>query len=287
MSPDKRLLLQIYKSLFKKYGPQRWWPARTPFEVMVGAVLTQNTNWSNVEKAIANIRRARVLHPQKLYDLPVRELAALIKPSGYFNIKAKRLRNYLKFFLDTYGGSVARTRKVDTSTLREQLLGVNGVGPETADSILLYALGRPVFVVDAYTRRFLFRHGMIKGPETYSDIQAIFESNLTKTQRHKAQAAKHTTKSKSDVPALCTCDLCIVPGYNEFHALIVRLGVENCRPKAQCETCPLRDLPPPFGFRGRLTGKQAGLSTPRNKRPISRVSRGSARDARRVKPPSF
>jgi endonuclease-3 related protein len=212
MKPDKKLLLKTYKLLFKKYGPQYWWPARTPFEVMVGAVLTQNTNWMNVKKAIANIRTAKALHPRKLYEMPVKELAELIKPSGYFNIKAKRLRNYLKFFLDEYGGSVSRMKKQDTEILREQLLNVNGIGPETADSILLYALEKPVFVVDAYTRRFMLRHKMIRKAHKYHHIQNVFSGCLDPD----------------------------VPFFNEFHALIVRLGVENCRPKALCDTCPLR-----------------------------------------------
>src|SRR3972149_12314300 len=151
-------LEKIYKKLFTAFGPQRWWPGDTPFEVIVGAILTQNTAWKNVEKAIHNLKKAKVLQSKKMHDLSERELAKLIRPAGYFNIKAKRLKYFLNYLFDNYGGSLNRMFKKRTDALRRELLQVNGIGPETADSILLYAGNHPVFVVDAYTKRIFSRH---------------------------------------------------------------------------------------------------------------------------------
>jgi endonuclease-3 related protein len=206
-----RRLLEIYRKLYKVFGPQHWWPGRTPFEVMVGAILTQNTNWQNVEIAIANLRKNKVLDPRKLYRLPDEKLAELIRSAGYYNIKARRLKNFLEFYLQKYGADVRRMRAIDTHTLRNQLLAVNGVGQETADSILLYALNKPVFVVDAYTKRIYSRHGFIGEDADYQAVQKLFMQELD-----------------NDVKL-----------FNEYHALLVKLGKDFCRKsKPKCETCP-------------------------------------------------
>jgi endonuclease-3 related protein len=208
-----RKLRLIYQKLYKEFGPQHWWPGQTPFEVMVGAILTQNTNWQNVERAIANIKKAKALDARKLYRMPHEKLAKLLRPAGYFNIKAKRLKNFLKFYLDDYGADVRRMRAVGAEVLRGQLLSVNGIGQETADSILLYALNKPVFVVDAYTRRFSLRHGLIPEESDYQETQRFFTQNLESS----------------------------VQLFNEYHALIVRLSKEYClKSKPKCAVCPLR-----------------------------------------------
>ena len=209
----RRTLLGIYGSLHRAFGPQHWWPGETPFEVMVGAVLTQNTNWGNVERAISNLKAAGLMSPQRLATCPEERLAELIRPSGYFNVKSRRLREFLRWLTTRIeGGGIAALRRVSTARLREELLAVHGIGQETADSILLYALGRRKFVVDAYTRRMMSRHGLIEPTASYEHIQRLFEESL---------------------PAS-------VPLYNEYHALIVRLGKAICRPKPLCERCPLR-----------------------------------------------
>jgi endonuclease-3 related protein len=203
----------IYRRLYSRFGPQYWWPAQTPFEVMVGAILTQNTNWLNVEKAIANLKKYNLLAPDKLYKLSQRRLAWLIRPAGYYNIKAKRLKNFLKFFIQHYGGKVKNMSAQDSGLLREELLSVKGVGPETADSILLYALAKPVFVVDAYTKRILLRHRLIQGDTDYQETQNLFTRHL---------------KNK-------------VKLFNEYHALLVKLGKEFClKNKPKCAICPLK-----------------------------------------------
>jgi len=212
MAKSKRLQ-EIYRKLHSCFGPQHWWPGQTPFEVMVGAILTQNTSWQNVERAITNIKKAGTMDAKKLYCLPHRRLAKLLRPAGYFNIKAKRLKNFLKFYLDNYGADARKMRAVNTGILRDQLLSVNGVGEETADSILLYALNKPVFVVDAYTKRFSSRHGLIPEESDYQTVQRFFTQNLP-------------PKAKL---------------FNEYHALIVRLGKEYClKSKPKCAACPLK-----------------------------------------------
>jgi endonuclease III related protein len=208
-------LKEIYDLLYKRFGPQDWWPGDTPFEVIVGAILTQNTNWTNVEKAITNIKNADLLTPDKLHHLDITKLAALIRPAGYFNIKAKRLKNFLDWFFENYSGELKNLEGVRTTDLREQLLSVKGIGPETADSILLYALNRPVFVVDAYTARICTRHHIIDDGADYHQIQETFESNLP-----------------SDLKL-----------FNEYHALLVRTGKDYCKPTPKCEECPLNPLP--------------------------------------------
>lgn len=214
MSTLASRLKLIYNELFKSFGPQHWWPGETPFEVMVGAILTQNTNWGNVEKAISNLKRAEALEPRKLLKLPPTRLAELIRPAGYFNIKTKRLRNFLKFFVEKYDGSVKKMKAEPLSKLREELLSVNGVGRETADSILLYALDKPIFVCDAYTYRILTRHDLCGEEADYDELQSIFMDNLPED----------------------------IKLFNEYHALMVRVGKEFCKPKPACEACPLKPV---------------------------------------------
>ena len=208
-----RRLNLVYQKLYSLFGSQYWWPADTPFEVMIGAILTQNTNWLNVEKAISNLKKHKLLQPHKLYKLSHKHLASLIRPAGYYNIKAKRLKGFLKFFIRHYDGNVKKMSGIDTSSLRQQLLSVKGIGPETADSMLLYALNRPIFVVDAYTKRILLRHHFIGEDVGYDKIQNLFMQNL-----------------KSGVKL-----------FNEYHALLVKLGKEFClKNKSICEICPLK-----------------------------------------------
>ena len=207
-------LQEVYRRLLAAFGPQHWWPAKFPFEVVVGAVLVQNTSWRNVERAIGNLREAGLLEPHALAALPEETLQDLIRPAGYFRIKAKRLRSLVHFLVERYGGSLEAMFATPPATLRDDLLAVHGIGKETADSILLYALRRRKFVVDAYTRRFLARHGLIAPGATYAEVQSLFERNLPPSPRL----------------------------YNEYHALIVRLGKEFCRTKPRCDRCPLQPL---------------------------------------------
>ncbi len=211
----KKKLMAVYRAFFKAFGPQHWWPGDTQFEVMVGAVLTQNTAWGNVEKAIANLKRDGLLAPSRLNSVSERRLAALIRPSGYFNVKAKRLKHLLEFMGTAYGGSLKRMFADEPAELRRKLLLVNGIGPETADSILLYAGGKPFFVVDAYTKRVFGRHGFFTADADYHHVQLLFMENLPRDSRL----------------------------YNEYHALIVKAGKEYCKKsKPLCNKCPLRHL---------------------------------------------
>ncbi|WP_455198773.1 hypothetical protein [Kaarinaea lacus] len=200
---------QVYQVLFNHYGPQHWWPADSPFEVMVGSVLVQNTAWANVERAIINLKSNDCLSAQKILSTSEQCLADWIRPSGYFNIKAKRLRNFCRWYVDA--GEYASVRTMDTSQLRDQLLSVNGVGPETADDILLYAFNRPVFVIDAYTRRLFGRLGLVKKHPGYEHLRAVFEESL---------------------PA----DSALL---NEYHALIVKHAKEVCKKTPECLSCCL------------------------------------------------
>jgi endonuclease-3 related protein len=208
--------MDVYRLLFARWGPQYWWPGRTRLEIIVGAILTQNTAWANVEKAIRRLRKARALNIRRLHAADLKTLADWIRPAGYFNVKARRLRSFTQMMFDRFGGNLRRLFALETPALREVLLGVNGIGPETADSILLYAAGRPVFVVDAYTRRFMMRHGWIGAEATYDDIARFFTERISR-------------------------DAVL---YNEYHALIVALGKNLCRPKPRCEECPLRSRLP-------------------------------------------
>ena len=210
-----RRLDEIYRLLFRHFGPQDWWPGETAFEIIIGAILTQNTNWSNVEKAIANLKSAGCLTPERMYDMQSEKLAQLVRPAGYYKVKTARLKNFLSWLCDNHHNRLQNLQNIRTDTLRQQLLAVKGIGPETADSILLYAFDRQVFVVDAYTSRIAVRHQLIEPDHDYSGLQQLFQSNL---------------------PA----DTVL---FNEFHALLVRLGKQFCRPKARCAGCPLEKLP--------------------------------------------
>ncbi len=216
MTPSGEAWLVPYQRLLAAYGPQHWWPANTPFEVMVGAVLTQNTAWMNVERAIANLIAAGRLTCQGILTLPDEALAELIRPAGYFNVKARRLKALCAFLAEQgVAAQPERLRELaPLPELRRRLLAVHGVGEETADSILLYALGLPIFVVDAYTRRIFSRLGLIAGSETYGHIQQGFMAQLPQEVRL----------------------------FNEYHALIVHLGKSVCRPRPRCGECPLRDI---------------------------------------------
>ena len=208
----KRRLNRIFVRLNSVFGPQHWWPADSSFEVIVGAILTQNTNWSNVEKAILALKKKKCLNPEGLLKLSHYTLAGLIKSAGYYNVKAGRLKNFLKFFFNFYSANIKRMGSQDLTTLRKQLLAVKGIGPETADSILLYALHKPVFVIDAYTKRIFSRHRLLAEDVTYEQAQDIFMRNL-----------KNDTKL-----------------FNEYHALLVKLGKDYCRKQnPKCEICPL------------------------------------------------
>jgi endonuclease-3 related protein len=211
----RRILSEIYELLYEHFGPQHWWPGQTVLEIIVGAVLTQNANWTNVEKAIKNLKDAKSLSIEKLYSMDAFELAPLIRPAGYYNLKAKRLKNFINCLVDDFDGSLSSMRKLDTRRLREMLLSINGIGPETADSILLYAFEKPVFVVDAYTARVAIRHRLIEPDIDYESLREFFQSNLPQE----------------------------IQLFNEYHALLVRVGKEFCRPRAKCPGCPLEKLP--------------------------------------------
>lgn len=209
------ILLELYHKLYHAFGPQNWWPGDTPFEVAVGAILTQNTNWGNVEKAISNLKKQGVLSAKAIHEMPPDDLALLIKPAGYFNIKAKRLKSFINFLMNDFHGSMKRMKTGDMYSLRDKLLNVNGIGPETADSILLYALEKPVFVIDAYTKRVLSRHDIIEHDRPYEDFQELFHSSL-----------------QTDVQL-----------FNECHALFVKVGKTFCKRRGPlCEKCPLHGL---------------------------------------------
>ncbi len=206
-------LLCIFNALLEAFGPRHWWPGDSPLEVMVGAILTQNTSWRNVERAIANMKERAVLDVDALVAIGEEELSEIIRPAGFFRVKSRRLKALVTDFHARYGGRVENTAAYSTRELREHLLAVHGVGRETADSILLYALGRPIFVVDAYTKRFLKGHGLYYGAYEYDDVQRFFMDNL--------------------------------PGdtyiFNEFHALIVLLCQRHCKKRPDCSACPIAD----------------------------------------------
>ena len=208
----QKKLLSGFDRMFAHYGPLNWWPGDTPFEVMLGAILTQNTNWKNVERAIANLKDAKVVDPKRLYALNPDDLAKLIRPAGFFRLKTVRLRNFLKYYLDKYGGKSERMAERPLEELRSELLAVKGVGPETADSILLYALDKPIFVIDAYTKRIMSRHGFCAEEDGYYELQEMFMDSLP-----------------GDVAM-----------FNEYHAQIVETAKRFCRKKPLCDKCPLK-----------------------------------------------
>jgi endonuclease-3 related protein len=211
------LLMRYFTAMSQNLGPMRWWPARTPFEVIVGAILTQNTSWGNVERAIANLRSAQMLTPSAISAARMARLAALVRPSGYFRQKAKKLKAFVRFLQREYGGSLKRMFATPTEVLREKLLSVHGIGPETADSILLYAGEHAVFVVDAYTHRIFGRHGITNGKPEYENVRALVEAALPRDSQL----------------------------FNEFHALVVNTAKNWCRKKEpRCAECPLGSLLP-------------------------------------------
>jgi endonuclease-3 related protein len=206
--------MDIFEALLAAFGPRHWWPGDSPLEVMIGAVLTQNTSWRNVEKAIINMKNRGLLDMAGLAAIDEGELAQIIRPAGYYNVKSRRLKAFASDFYRRFGDTVEATSDVPTPELRAYLLSLDGIGPETADSILLYALGRPVFVVDAYTKRFLGNHGLADHNREYHEIQSLFMENLPE-------------------------DLYL---FNEYHALIVRLAQQHCKKKPDCSACPLVGL---------------------------------------------
>lgn len=211
------VLKEYYETLLAVHGPQGWWPGRSRFEVIVGAILTQNTSWTNVERAISNLRRERLLSLRAMENVTVARLARLIRSSGYFRQKARKLKAFAGFVRENYSGSLTCMFRIPTEKLREQLLSVHGIGPETADSILLYAGRHPVFVIDAYTRRILERHQLASPNQPYDHLRILFERSLPSDQQL----------------------------FNEFHALIVHTGKHFCRKSAPlCEACALRPFLP-------------------------------------------
>lgn len=204
------------------FGHQHWWPGETPFEVCVGAILTQNTSWSNVERAIANLKAARVLEPKRLFALSEAKLAVLLRPAGYFNVKARRLRSFLRVLVEDYGGDLERLFAGETAAVRERLLAINGVGPETADSMLLYAGRHHRFVIDAYTRRIFQRHNWCNGEAGYDELQRLCEGALDERPRRKR-----------------------LDYWQDFHAQLVIVGKDYCRTRQpRCAGCPLQPLLP-------------------------------------------
>jgi len=228
-------LRRAYDLMRARFGHQHWWPGETPFEICVGAILTQNTNWGNVERAIANLKAARVLEPQKLYALPESKLARLIRPAGYFNVKARRLRSFLRVLVEEYQADLNRLFAGDTAVVRERLLRIDGVGPETADSMLLYAGGHLSFVLDAYTKRIFRRHGW----------------DGKKGRRQKAEGRSDTEATYDELKAICESALNEKPAsdrldyWRDYHAQLVMVGKHFCRTRApRCSECPLRPLLP-------------------------------------------
>jgi endonuclease-3 related protein len=234
----KKDLRRAYKLMRARSGHQHWWPGETPFEVCVGAILTQNTAWSNVERAITNLKAAQVLEPGKLFALPEPKLAELIRPAGYFNVKARRLHSFLRVLVETFGGDLSRLFAGETSVVRERLLAIHGVGPETADSLLLYAGGHHSFVIDAYTKRIFQRHNW---------------SPAAKSRKQKAEKprARPDGFTYDKLKALCESALAQKQGaarldyWQDYHAQLVMVGKHFCRTRApRCDECPLKRLLP-------------------------------------------
>ncbi len=207
--------MEMYEAMRSRFGDLGWWPGDGTLEICVGAILTQNTNWGNVEKAIANLKSAALLSVTALHEMSREQLAELIRPAGYYNVKAKRLKNFIAHVRESFGDDIEAFLDRSVSTLREELLSINGIGKETADSIILYAAAKPTFVVDTYTYRILLRHGLIAGEDDYDQIKELMESSLPE-----------------DV------DL-----WNDYHAQLVMVGKSHCRPTPRCDGCPLGTFP--------------------------------------------
>jgi len=211
MARTSKTLMDMYQAMRRRFGHRGWWPGHGPLEIAIGAILTQNTNWKNVEKAIENLKAAGCMSVSALHKLSHARLAELIRPAGYFNIKAKRLKNFIARVHESSGDDAAAFLDRPVSSLREELLSISGIGRETADSIILYAAGKPTFVVDAYTYRILLRHRLIAPDDDYEAIKQLFESSLPRE-----------------------ADL-----WNDYHAQLVEVGKKYCRPVARCAGCPL------------------------------------------------
>lgn len=243
-----------YDVLYRAWGAQHWWPAETRFEVIVGAYLTQNTAWTNVERALENLRRAGMLSMGGMRKIQLARLERLIRPSGYFRQKAKRLKHFIAFVDKQYEGSLDRMFSEPTDKLREQLLSLNGIGPETADSILLYAGNYPVFVVDAYTRRVLERHGILPQKTDYEEIRRLFETSLlpvakeleqTPTKAAPGLATGFRGAAHPPSPISTERRTALVQIYNEMHGLIVGVGKHFCgKSQPRCDMCPLQPFLP-------------------------------------------
>jgi endonuclease-3 related protein len=214
LSKTSKTLTEIYQRLFARYGPQHWWPGDSPFEVMVGAILTQSATWQNVEKAISNLKNTGKMSPLALRNIPIDELTQLIHPSGYYNAKALKLKALVNWLGASCWDYLDRLFATETDTLRQHLLAIHGIGPETADSILLYAGNKPVFVIDAYSRRIFSRLGLTSEKDSYSAYQALFMKNLPENTRL----------------------------FNEYHALLVQLGKKACRKQPVCDDCCLSEI---------------------------------------------
>lgn len=242
-------LRRAYELMRARFGHQHWWPGETPFEVCVGAILTQNTAWSNVERAIAHLKAAQVLEPARLHALPETGLAELIRPAGYFNVKARRLRAFLRTLVGDYGGELRRLFAGETSAVRDRLLAINGVGPETADSMLLYAGRHHSFVIDAYTRRIFARHRWCVPDASYDDLKALCEASLSgspvssRSDRPPGAGNKSAAEGEAGNARL---DL-----WQDYHAQLVKIGKHFCRPRdPRCADCPLNVLLPETGPAG-------------------------------------
>ncbi len=251
MSSAEDKIRQYYKTLHQAWGPQHWWPAETRFEVIVGAYLTQNTAWTNVERALANLRDAQVLSVEGIRKIKLARLERLIRPSGYFRQKAKRLKTFVAFLDRQYSGELDKLFSQPTEKVREELLSLNGVGPETADSILLYAGNHPVFVVDAYTRRILARHQLMPEKADYEEIRQLFQHSLPPlvdkgTARFSQQRSAIPLGAAHPPSAMSTERRDpLAQIYNEMHGLIVGVGKQYCKKsKPACEDCPLRPFLP-------------------------------------------
>jgi endonuclease III related protein len=242
---------RYYQVLYEAWGAQHWWPAETPFEVIAGAYLTQNTAWTNVERALANLRKAKLLSVEGIRGVKVTRLERLIRPSGYFRQKARRLKTFISFLDRQYDGSLERLFSQPTGKLREELLSLNGIGPETADSILLYAGNHPVFVVDAYTRRILDRHGILPEKSDYEEIRKLFQQSLEPLSRDtQGKAVERLTsgfRGAAHIPSAMSSArrTALVQVYNEMHGLIVGVGKFYCgKSQPKCDACPLQPYLP-------------------------------------------
>ncbi len=212
---DRDGLLKMYNAMVGRFGVRNWWPGESPLEICIGAILTQNTSWKNVEKAIGAIKGQGLMEISRLYDIDQGELAEIIRPAGYYNVKAKRLKNFINHVQKSFGGALERLFNLNLNRLRKELLSLNGIGPETADSMILYAAGKPIFVVDLYTTRILSRHKFVNDKAPYDEAQALFHERLERD----------------------------VSLYNDFHAQFVAVGNNFCKPKPKCGDCPLNYLP--------------------------------------------